>query len=142
MKHYLLDTSVILDVLLKRPPWATDATFIWDAHRNGRLRAMVAAFSLPTIFYIVRKQAGLPAAQAAVQACLSTLDVVPTDHSTLTTAQALSGPDFEDNLQIASAVQTGADAIVMRDPRGFAGSPVPAITPADAVAALSGPTSP
>ena len=36
---------------------------IWEAHRQGQIRVLVAAFSLPTIFYIVRKQAGLTAAR-------------------------------------------------------------------------------
>src|SRR5947199_4561600 len=119
MKQYLLDISVILDLLLNRSPWAADAAFLWDAHRQGQIRALVAAFSLPTIFYIVRRQAGLAPAQAAVQACLSTLDIVPLDQATLLAAQAFPGPDFEDNLQIACALQAGVDAIVTRDPRGF-----------------------
>jgi predicted nucleic acid-binding protein len=142
MKQFLLDTSVILDLLLNRTPWAADAAFIWDAHRKGQLRALVAAFSVPTIYYIVRKQAGLTAAQAAVQACLSTLDIAPINQATLLAAQALTGADFEDNLQIASAVQAGVDAIVTRDPRGFVGSPVPVLPPADLVASLTGPTTP
>jgi hypothetical protein len=56
---------------------------------------------------------------------LSTLDIAPIDRATLLAAQALSGPDFEDDPQIARAVQTGVDAIVTRDPRGFAASPIP-----------------
>jgi predicted nucleic acid-binding protein len=142
MKQYLFDISIILDLLLNRSPWSADAAFLWDAHRHGKLRALIAAFSLPTIFYIVRKQAGLTAAQTAVQACLTTLDIAPIDQATLLAAQALSGPDFEDNLQIACAVQSGVDAIVTRDPRGFAGSPIPVLTPAALVASLSGPATP
>jgi predicted nucleic acid-binding protein len=142
MKQYLLDISVILDLLLNRAPWAADAASLWNAHRNGQIRVLVAAFSLPTIFYIVRRQAGLPAAQAAVQACLSTLDIAPLDLSSLLAAQALPGPDFEDNLKIACAVQAGVHAIVTRDPRGFAGSPLPVLTPAGLVASLSGPVTP
>jgi predicted nucleic acid-binding protein len=48
----LLDTSVLLDLLLNRAPWAADAAAIWTAHRQGQIEAMVAAFALPTIFYI------------------------------------------------------------------------------------------
>ena len=107
-----------------------------------RLKALVAAFAVPTIFYIVRRQAGLATAQTVVQACLNTLDVAPIDQATLLAAQALSGPDFEDDLQIACAVQCGVDAIATRDPRGFAASPIPALTPADLVVSLSGPPTP
>lgn len=142
MKEYLLDTSVLLDLLLNRPPWSADAAVLWEAHRQGQIRAWVAAFSLPTIFYVVRKHGGHPAARSAVQACLTTLDIIPTEQSTLLAAQALAGLDFEDDLQIACAMQARVDAIVTRDPRGFAASPIPVLTPTDVVAFLSGPTSP
>ena len=87
MKQYLLDTSVVLDLLLNRSPWAADAAIIWDAHRQDQIKAWVAAFSLPTIFYIVRKQGSIAAARTAVQACLSTLDIARTDQATLLSAQ-------------------------------------------------------
>ena len=50
MKRYLLDTNVLLDLLLNRQPWAADAASIWDAHRQKKLAALVAAFAIPTIF--------------------------------------------------------------------------------------------
>ena len=142
MKQYLLDTSVLLDLFLNRLPWAADMAVIWDAHRRGQIKALVAAFALPTIFYIVRRQAGLTTAQTVVRACLSTLDIAPIDQSTLLAAQALSGLDFEDDLQIACAGQAGVDAIVTRDPHGFAASPIPILTPADLVVSLSAPPTP
>ena len=104
MKKYLLETNVLLDLFLNRLPWAADVAVIWDAHRQGQIKAFVAAFALPTIFYIVRKQAGLPKARTVIHACLSTLDIAPIDQATLLAAQAFAGPDFEDDLQIACAV--------------------------------------
>ena len=142
MKRHLLDVSVVLDLLLNRDPWAKDAACIWDAHRTGQIGALLAAFAVPTIFYIVQRQAGKTAGYAAIQACLATLEIIPTDRTTLLAAQALPGLDFEDNLQIASAVNAGADGIVTRDPGGFAGSPIPVLTPADLVASLAGPNTP
>ena len=142
MKKYLLDTNTLLDLFLNRLPWAAEMAVIWDAHRQGQIKALVAAYAVPTIFYIVRRQAGLTTAQTVVKDCLSTLDIAPIDQTTLLAAQALSGPDFEDDLQIACAVQAGVDAIVTRDSRGFAASPIPILTPADLVASLSGPPTP
>ena len=31
----LLDTSVLLDLLLNRSPWAADMATVWNAHRRG-----------------------------------------------------------------------------------------------------------
>ena len=142
MKRYLLDLNVLLDLWLNRQPWAADAATIWAAQQSGRIRAVCAAFSLPTLFYIVRQKDSLRAAQTAVLDCLNTLEFATTDRNALAATQAMPGPDFEDNLQIASALQAGVDGIVTRDPRGFAASPIPVLTPADLVAALSAPPTP
>ena len=131
MKKVLVDISVLLDLLLNRDPWAADASAIWNAHVNSNLQAFVAAFSLPTIFYVVRRQADLDVAREAVRVCLATLEILPIDHATLEAAWEMSGSDFEDNLQIACAMQAGIDIIVTRDPRGFSGSSVPVLSPSE-----------
>jgi predicted nucleic acid-binding protein len=138
----LLDTSVLLDLLLNRPPWAADMAAVWNAHRRGDIEAFLAAFAVPTVFYIVRRQTDLATARTAVADCLATLFIAPVDQAALLAAQAMAGPDFEDNLQIACAVQARLDAIVTRDPRGFAHSPLPVAAPADLAARFPGPPTP
>jgi hypothetical protein len=64
------------------------------------------------------------------------LEIVPVDRTALEMATTLPGSDFEDNLQIACAVQACLDAIVTRNPQDFAGSPVPVLTPAELLALL------
>ena len=142
--NVLLDMNVVLDVLLNRAPWVADSSAVWDAHRDGRISAHLAAFSLPTIFYIVRKQNDLAMAQDGVRVCLETLEIAPVLRSTLELARLQSLSDYEDNLQIACAIEAQLDAIVTRDPAGFAQSPVPAMTPAELLnrLATAGPTAP
>jgi len=48
----------------------------------------------------------------------------------------LPNSDFEDCLTAAAAHRAGCAFIVTRDPRGFRGSPVEAVTPKAAVAIL------
>ena len=50
---------------------------------------------------------------------------------------ALAGSDFEDNLHIACAAEARLDAIVTRNPKDFAGSPLPVLTPATLLALLA-----
>jgi len=138
----LLDTSVLLDLLLNRSPWAADMAAVWNAHRQGRIEAFLAAFAVPTVFYIIRRQTDLATAQTAVADCLATLHIAPVDKTALLAAQAMPGSDFEDNLQIACAIHAGMDLILTRDPKGFAHSPLPVSTPADLVARLPGPPTP
>ena len=135
--NVLIDTNVVLDVLLNRAPWVADSSAVWDAHRDGRISAHLAAFSLPTIFYIVRKQNDLAKAQDGVRVCLETLEIAPVVRSTLELARSQPLSDYEDNLQIACAIEAQLDAIVTRDPIGFAPSPIPAMTPTELLKRLA-----
>ena len=133
----LLDLNVVLDVLLRREPWRVEAEAIWDANREGRIAAHVSAAAMPTLFYVVRRQTDLPRAHLAVEHCLRSFHIVPVDRAALELARTLTGSDFEDNLQVACAVLARLDVIVTRDPKGFAGSPVPALSPAELLARIA-----
>ena len=57
----------------------------------------------------------------------------------LTSAAAIGGDDFEDNLQIVSASAAGLDLIVTRDLVGFGHSCLHAVVPAELIARLANP---
>jgi len=132
----LLDTNVVLDVLLRREPWVSEASAIWKANDDGRMVAYLMASALTDIFYIARRLVGLEAARAAVQTCLEAFEFCPVDRHTLERAHLLSGTDFEDNLQMVCAEIAQLDAIVTRDPGDFKNSTITALTPANALARL------
>ena len=54
----LLDTNVVLDVLLKREPWVSEASAIWQANDDGRLVGHLMASALTDIF--LRRAADSP----------------------------------------------------------------------------------
>ena len=80
---------------------------------------------------------GTEKAREALSACLQTFEILPIGRAELECADSREGSDFEDNLVIASAVAAKLDAIVTRDLKGFTGSPVPVLTPAELLAKFS-----
>src|SRR5438445_7149688 len=98
----LLDTNVLLDAILQRPPWHHEADAILQAGALGQVGCAAATLSLATIFYVARKAVGAPTARAAVRNCLGALAILPIDKQTLLDADALAGNDFEDNILIAA----------------------------------------
>jgi predicted nucleic acid-binding protein len=125
----LLDTNVVLDVLLSREPWLDDAKALWLATDNGQLTAYLSAANLTDIYYVARRLADAALARQAIKLCLDAFEILPVDRAALERAQQLSGPDFEDNLQIASAEAADLDAIVTRDAAGFTDSTVAVLSP-------------
>ncbi|WP_129629877.1 type II toxin-antitoxin system VapC family toxin [Candidatus Oscillochloris fontis] len=130
MIRVLIDTNVLLDLLLAREPFATDARAIWIACEEGRCIGFVAAISVTTIWYIGRKQIGLSAARQHIAHILTTLRVAPVDASVLNVAQASSIVDFEDAVQASSAAALGIEMIVTRNGGDFAGTSLKVLTPA------------
>jgi hypothetical protein len=97
----------------------------------------LVATSLTNLFYIARRILGSSGARRAVRTCLQAFAIVAVDGPLLQQADTLPGTNLEDNLQLAAAVMNPLEAIVTRDPSGFAGSPVAVLTPADLLARLA-----
>ena len=53
----LLDVNILLDVVLNRQPWVQHALAISSACADRRMTGYVAAFTVPTLYYIVRRSA-------------------------------------------------------------------------------------
>lgn len=133
----LLDTNVVLDVLLEREPFLADSKAVWQACDDGRIQGYVLASAVTDIYYIARKTAGGAVARRAVEVCLAAFSVCMVDQEVLERALELAGSDYEDNVQIAAAMQSKVDAIVTRDPHDYAHASVTVITPTALLAQLA-----
>jgi predicted nucleic acid-binding protein len=84
-----------------------------------------------------RRVVGTEQARIDVRRVAQTLDILPIDRPTILQADAFTGSDFEDNIQIAAAATAGLDAIVTRDLSGFASSPISVWSPAELFSRLA-----
>lgn len=140
MKHYFLDTNVVLDFLARREPFAGAALEIFRAGLEQRATLYVASLSFSTVYYVLRRQTTPQLARSLVADLAQLVTVVAVDAAAV--QQALTGPfpDFEDGLQHYAAVSVPAvEAIVTRNFRDFAGSTLPIFFPEQAVTHLTQP---
>lgn len=128
----LFDINILLDLLLNREPWARDARALEGLVLKGEIDGYVAAASFGTIHFLITKQADREVAMNCVEQCLALFKVARIDGEVIEAAAALRGRDFEDDVQIATAVATGIDFIATRDDRtGFAHSAIPVADASD-----------
>jgi predicted nucleic acid-binding protein len=125
----LLDTNVVLDLLLERPGFVNEAQQIFDRVEAGTCHAMLCATTVTTIDYLARKQLGHLGARSALTALLDLYDIAAVTRATLTMALTSEMSDFEDAVLAHAAHQAGAQAIITRNLRDFAKSPVRTYTP-------------
>ena len=133
----LFDLNVVLDVVADREPFADDSRAAMAHVEQGTVEGWMAAHSLTTLFYLVRRRTDLRTARRATASVLTLFDIVPVDKARLTEALAGPGADFEDAVQIACAQSIGAHYIVTRDPRDFRKSHVPALSPLEFLATVA-----
>ena len=98
----------------------------------------MAWHTVSNVHYIVARERDAAFARRFIADILEFLEVAPTDTADLRYALDLPMTDFEDALQAAAARACGARSIVTRNVRDFARSPVPAVTPGDALARIGG----
>ncbi|MDZ7966779.1 MAG: PIN domain-containing protein [Nostoc sp. DedSLP03] len=126
----LFDTNVLLDALLAREPFVADAAFLLQTVELGQVEGFMSATTVTDIHYLVGRQTkSTEIAIAAVTQLLALMEICAVDRDVLEQAIALRLTDFEDAVQVASAMKLGLEAIVTRDVDGFTGSPIPVLSP-------------
>ena len=132
----LLDTNVLVDVALDRRPHSIASTELVNRLANESGRAFVAWHTIATFHYVVSKELSDYRARELVVFITGLAEVVPTGTESIRYALSLQMRDFEDAMQVAAAHAAGAQHIVIRNIGDFTNSPIPAITPEQAIQEL------
>ena len=133
----LLDTDVLVDVALDREVHADSAAQLLDRVENGDVRAAVAWHSMSNLYYLVAPAHGGVRTRDFIVQLVSFVDVAKTGTEDMRYAAGLPLADFEDAMQVAAARACGARWIVTRNLRDYTRSPIPAISPSQALTELA-----
>jgi predicted nucleic acid-binding protein len=129
----LIDTNVILDACLRREPWHKNAEKLILACAEEKIVGCLTASSVTDIYYILNQE--LRSTERAKQSLLTIitlLDVLDVTGTDCAKAFELPLSDYEDALLAYCAKRHKVDRIVSRNPKHFAGSPVPVVSPEEA----------
>ncbi len=132
-----VDINVLLDVFQKREPHYTASAQVMSMVVAGTLMGVCPAHGLTTLYYLVRKYASKPNAEAAMDRVLGGFQIGNLDAAGWQEARRLALSDFEDAAVAAVAKATGSAFIITRNTGDFTHSPVPAITPTDFLSQLA-----
>jgi predicted nucleic acid-binding protein len=132
----LVDTNVLLDVLLARPPWATDAARVWYLAETT-LTGYVSVLSYANAYYVIRRAADRETADKALRLLRATFHLVAFDQGMLDQSLASDFPDFEDAVQYVCARKARVECILTRDAGHFASSAIPVLSPDQFLATYS-----
>jgi predicted nucleic acid-binding protein len=124
----LYDTNVVLDVLWPRPEFLGNSSAALNLVATGKIEGYLSAHAITTIDYLARRSPTY--SRASIASLLRYLKIAAVDQSVIQEALASNMKDFEDAVTHAAAWAVGANFIVTRNTKDFAGSAVPALEPA------------
>jgi predicted nucleic acid-binding protein len=132
----LIDLNILLDVLQKRERFYQASARLLAAVEVGKVRGLVAAHTITTLFYLVRKDKSAAEARATITNLLQFIEIAPIEQSTIEQALNLDYGDFEDAVQMISAVQSKADYLITRNERDYRPPLLTVLQPVDFLATL------
>jgi predicted nucleic acid-binding protein len=132
----LIDLNIILDVLQRREPFFETSARLLTAVETGRVEGYVAAHSITTLFYLVQKGKSAADAKAMITNLLQFLKIIEVNQSTIEQALNLNYRDFEDAVQMMSAVQNKMDCLISRNIKDYQPALLPVMQPADFLTTL------
>lgn len=132
----LLDTDVLVDIALDRLPHSGPASELLDLVEHGSQSACIAWHSVSNLYYLVAPSHGGVSTRGFIIELTRFVSVAPTGTEAIRYAAELPLTDFEDAMQVAAARACGARHIVTRNVRDYRRSPIPAVTPQEALSGL------
>lgn len=132
----LVDINIILDVLQKREPFYDASAGLLAHIETGRIEGFIAAHSVTTLFYLISKDQSPAAARVILTSLMQFLKIAPVDHAVIEAALNLPYKDFEDAVQMVSAMQCKANFLVTRNQKDYQPAPVTVIQPVELLATL------
>lgn len=122
MKHYLVDTNVVIDMLLDRED-ADAACAVFDGTERGEYVLHICSLSFTTIYYSLRKILTREQRIYALTQLSDALEVSLVDHEVIDKALRSGWKDFEDAVQnFAAVADPEVTAIITRNLKDFQAS--------------------
>lgn len=126
----LVDTNIIIDALANREPYADDAKRIMEKCAAREITGILAAHSIPNLFYILRKNFSQEERRFLLKNLCEIFQISDLNEKKIVAALENNVfSDFEDGLQEECAVESMAYYIVTRNPADFKHSRVKVILP-------------
>jgi len=129
--NVMIDLNVILDVLQKRNPFYETSAALLATAETGQIQGYISAHSVTTLFYLIQKGKSASEARAMITNLLQFLKIGPVDQNTIEQALNLDYHDFEDAVQMISAVQCKVDYLITRNIKDYQPALLPVLQPVD-----------
>lgn len=132
----LINLNILLDILQKRKTFYQASAGLLAAVEMGQVDGYLTAHSITTLFNLIQKGNSAAEARATITSLLQFIKIIAVDQSTIEQALNLNFRDFEDAVQMISAVQNKMDCIITRNTKDYKPALLPVMQPVDFLGTL------
>jgi predicted nucleic acid-binding protein len=134
----LVDTTVVLDLLGKREPWAKDASDLLFLAAEGKAHLYLTGSTVTDLYYLMHKSVFHNEAKSreVLATLLDFFSVVEVGFAECCIALTSNTKDYEDAVLIETARRAGVEFIITRNAKDYTDSPVPVLTPGEYLSRL------
>ena len=130
----LVDANIFIDANRRRAGWEKSLGVINLVERRT-VEGFVAALTTAFVYFDrLRQHVGERQSRNAVRRMLRHFTVVPLNNELIAKALAHPCPEFEDNVQLVSALEVKADVLITRNKKHFRQRQVRVLTPEEFLA--------
>ena len=127
MKNVFLDTNVVLDMMIQDRDDHENALKMIRLCNAQKMNLQCAWHTLSILDFIGKKK--IPETNRAISQLIASVSIPQTGTKEAKQALKYDNEDFEDAMQIVSALKGGADCILTNDRKGgFDKSPIPVMS--------------
>ncbi|MDX9992515.1 MAG: PIN domain-containing protein [Anaerolineales bacterium] len=131
-----IDLNIVLDVLQKREPFYETSARLLALVETGQVKGYIAAHSMTTLFYLIKKNRSGAEARATITNLLQFIKIAPVDQATIEQALNLDYRDYEPAVQMIAAVQAKADCLITRNIKDYQPALLSVLQPVDFLATV------
>lgn len=137
MENVFIDTDVIIDFLIDRKPFSTEAAELFSLIDQKKIKGCVSSLSFSNLYYVLRKFSTHKRIINSLQELSELVDILKVDSEIIKSALFSDFKDFEDSIQYFTVQDyKKIDCIITRNIKDYKDTSLPVMTPETFLAAL------
>ena len=132
-----LDINIFMDALERRQEWVHSLEII-NRVRRQEIKGCTSALTIPIIYFLRLRYTSEQRARQDALKVTRAFEIVPLSDGIINKAAESELPDFEDNVQIFSALEGGADYLITRNKVHFQQEQIAVASPEEWLTIVAG----
>jgi len=134
MRNVFVDTNILIDLLVDRPPFSKFAIEIFNLAEKKQVKLFTSSHSYATTHYLLKKYIGEKELRELLYSLLDFIDLISIDISIIKKSLLSNHKGFEDAIQIFAANSiSNMDFIITRNLKDFKDAGITVLPPDEVI---------